>query len=379
MESNYINSIKNILSKRTLPDSPASFLQSSSQVMIYGAGNCGKDVLSVLTQQGIPVTGFLDSKMPAGTYVNGVPVLRPDDKAIERDRRSDVCLIIAIFNAFTDIVPIIRELKSYGYTNIITFLDFYRHYPDALGDRFWLTSTKLYDSLEALLAEGLSVWHDEQSRALYKAILEFRCTGNYEILPRPETEKQYFDKNLPRWRTPLELIDCGSYEGDTLVDLKNMYGTVSTIVAFEPDPLNFIQLGRMVESSDTPFADKIILYPCGVWSSTTQLQFDSSAASSHVSATGALQVQCVSLDEALHNIAPTLIKMDIEGAEYEALLGARRMITKHKPGLAICVYHRPEHLWQIPLMLRQWSLGYKFYLRAYCYAGFDVVLYAVNE
>ena len=68
--------------------------------------------------------------------------------------------------------------------------------------------------------------------------------------------------------------------------------------------------------------------------------------------------------------------MDIEGAEFGALWGARKTIARHRPALAICLYHRPEHLWQIPLLVNEWYGGRaRLFLRAHCYNGFELVLY----
>ena len=68
--------------------------------------------------------------------------------------------------------------------------------------------------------------------------------------------------------------------------------------------------------------------------------------------------------------------MDIEGSEYRALLGARETIKKYRPGLAICLYHKPEHLWQIPLLVRQLTeKGGQFFIRCHAFNGFDLVLY----
>jgi hypothetical protein len=85
------------------------------------------------------------------------------------------------------------------------------------------------------------------------------------------------------------------------------------------------------------------------------------------------------LDDALTGFKPNLIKMDVEGAEYAALLGARRTIEQNRPGLAICLYHSPAHLWQIPALIQSWDLGYRFFLRAHYYNGFDLVMYAVSS
>jgi hypothetical protein len=93
---------------------------------------------------------------------------------------------------------------------------------------------------------------------------------------------------------------------------------------------------------------------------------------------GGSVIQCVSFDEAIPTFMPNLIKMDIEGAEYDALLGARQIIKEHTPGLAVSLYHRPEHLWQLPMLVESMVPGkYKFYTRSHAMNDFDLVLYAI--
>jgi hypothetical protein len=69
--------------------------------------------------------------------------------------------------------------------------------------------------------------------------------------------------------------------------------------------------------------------------------------------------------------------MDIEGAEIDALAGARRIIEKDRPVLGICVYHRQDHLWRIPLLISSLSNDYKIFLRPYSDEGWELVCYAV--
>jgi hypothetical protein len=71
--------------------------------------------------------------------------------------------------------------------------------------------------------------------------------------------------------------------------------------------------------------------------------------------------------------------MDIEGAEYGALLGGRKVIERDQPILAICVYHTQNDIWRIPLLVQQMLSRHKLYLRAYEGDGFQTVLYAVPQ
>jgi hypothetical protein len=68
--------------------------------------------------------------------------------------------------------------------------------------------------------------------------------------------------------------------------------------------------------------------------------------------------------------------MDIEGAELNALKGARRIIEEQTPKLAICVYHKPKDIWEIPQLILDICPRYKFYLRHYSFSPTETVLYA---
>lgn len=69
------------------------------------------------------------------------------------------------------------------------------------------------------------------------------------------------------------------------------------------------------------------------------------------------------------------IKMDIEGAEVDALLGAEETIKRFKPKLAICTYHRPTD----PIEIRKILLNYNPNYRFKELKRGERVLYAWNE
>lgn len=71
--------------------------------------------------------------------------------------------------------------------------------------------------------------------------------------------------------------------------------------------------------------------------------------------------------------------MDIEGAELEALKGAKKLIKEHKPDLAIFIYHAPNYIWNIPLWLESLHLGYKLYLGNYASFTNETELYATID
>jgi FkbM family methyltransferase len=352
-------------------------LTAGNTVYLYGAGSIGRDAIAILQRAGLKVRAVLDAKILSFSAIQGVPVQRPDDPGLSPDERREATVVISIFNAFVDIPALKVSLSSMGWGNIIGFTDFFEAFAPELGNRYWLTSRGYYDSHEADLAHARALLADEKSRQVFDSIMRFRRSGDYGVLSIPDREDQYFPRDLPEWGKTLRIIDCGAFDGDTLRQLRTLGLSVEAYAGFEPDLINFAKLSHEATATLAGCAGKA-LWPCGVWHSVSQLHFSTGqGAGSAIAAGGETVIQCVSLDEALPGFEPNLIKMDIEGAEPAALKGAARMIQRARPGLAVCIYHEPAHLWEIPRLIHEWQLGYRFYLRCHQYSGFDLVLYAV--
>jgi FkbM family methyltransferase len=189
-------------------------------------------------------------------------------------------------------------------------------------------------------------------------------------------EPQYFDREI---MIPCEhevFIDGGSLDGgDSRHFMEWCGGSYDRIYAFEPDEENY----KKVEKLSTMYKN---LVPCmeGLWSKTTELSFSSGIReNSRISGSGSSKVKVVSIDEKLDGKPATFIKMDIEGSEMEALCGAEQTIRKYQPKLAICVYHKPEDIIDIPKKILEMNPAYKLYLRHYSYLHTETVLYAVME
>lgn len=130
----------------------------------------------------------------------------------------------------------------------------------------------------------------------------------------------------------------------------------------------------------------------GLWSENTSLNFEALGnGSSHFSQYSSLgdmasclreegmqveQVRAVSLDSYIEE-AVSFIKLDVEGAELETLKGAKNILLRNKPKLAICIYHKKEDLYEIPYYLKRLVPEYKLYIRHYSNFAHETVLYAV--
>ena len=111
------------------------------------------------------------------------------------------------------------------------------------------------------------------------------------------------------------------------------------------------------------------------------LSFDATSdTSSHLSTGGVETVQAVRISDLVATTKINYVKMDIEGAEFEALLGLEDVLKRDIPHLAVCVYHRPDDIWKIGLWLKNlMGESYSFHLRIYSNQTFETVLYAIPK
>ncbi|MGB8013050.1 MAG: FkbM family methyltransferase [Terriglobales bacterium] len=236
---------------------------------------------------------------------------------------------------------------------------------------------KLYERA-AEVRKAASLWADDSSRREYLNQVRWRALGDQLALGSPVKEEQYFLDSLYRIEDGEVFVDCGAYTGDTVEPLIRRNPAFAKIIAIEADPQNFDRLSKWVGSLGAPVASRITALHAAVGAKRGKLQFQASGdEGARLAADGNVVVECVPIDELSPAAAPTFIKMDIEGAELDALEGARRSIQTHRPILSICVYHKQDDLWRIPLFIHALVEDYRLFLRPHYGDGWDLVCYAV--
>ena len=180
------------------------------------------------------------------------------------------------------------------------------------------------------------------------------------------------------------LMDCGACLADTGLFFAEAVGPQGKVICFEPMPKN----QRIVQANlalNPHLAARITLVPATVGGRHgDELEFSEWGPSPHAGDAGKaglnkVHVPVVSLDGIAQEMdlpRVDFIKMDIEGAELDALHGAEGLLLRFRPRLAICLYHRPEDFTTIPLYLDSLQLGYRFYLEHHYVNQFETVLYA---
>ena len=89
-------------------------------------------------------------------------------------------------------------------------------------------------------------------------------------------------------------------------------------------------------------------------------------------------IEARSVDSILGGQTATLIKMDVEGFEREAIWGAEHTIEHYTPKLMVSLYHRNEDIFELPLLIKRLNPNYKLYVRHQLYIpAWETNLYAI--
>lgn len=219
---------------------------------------------------------------------------------------------------------------------------------------------------------------DELSKEVLFSLLAFRLTrlDKYILKAFRHDIQQYFDPSIAVYKKNCVYADCGALDGYTTAQFMLHCPSYGKIYLYEPME-EYYQ--NCVSNIDTLQAKNIILRKAAVSDKNATLHFSANlSGSSKADEAGKILVNAVTLDDDI--LEPiSFIKMDIEGSEKEALRGAEGHIKDDTPMLAICVYHLPRDLREIPFLIQEMNSSYHFYLRHHQYNPNETVLYAAPK
>lgn len=225
--------------------------------------------------------------------------------------------------------------------------------------------------------KAYALFKEDLSRSLFLAILRRYLLSSDALIPSIQMSEQYFTP-LYRHLANETFIDCGGFIGDTLAEYLKIKNNApfKEYIVFEPDETNHKKLSDFVATLSPELQKKISVHKLGVSRENETFKFSGGEGSnSYIGDDGEIEVNCVAMDDFLSDKEPTFIKMDLQGHEAFALLGGKEIISRHKPVLAISVYHFVQDLWELPLLMKSFYTEYEFFLRAYrpeeeyiCYA-----------
>jgi FkbM family methyltransferase len=347
--------------------------------VLHGAGELGRAMLGRLRKAGVEPAAFSDdTPEKQGQVVDGLPVMSPQTARTKFG--AQVVFVVTILNPLLNFLTARRRLEECTGARVISFLHLAWRYPEACLPYRQFESPRRLLEKAADIRRALPLFADDESRWQFVAHLRFRLHLDYAALP-PAMPDNYFPPGLLPVLPPATIfVDGGAYDGDTIrAFLAHQGGRFKSVIAFEPDPRSYERLRNFVSSLGREDSERIKLFQAALGEKRARLRFDATGnMSSSFNDTGATEVEVWPIDEVIEeNGAPVYLKLDVEGAEWEALRGGARFISRARPIIALSAYHRPDDLWQLPLFLAAQNLRYRLYLRTQGEDGTEAICYSL--
>ncbi len=359
-------------------------------VVLYGAGNLGRlarDHLRLVGQDFALVVDRNAASLQGDPAWHSVTLMTPD--AVPDAVKAEALLAVSISSV--PFVPLEAQLMADGWRHVVPFYDlaetFRDQHPLSNG---WFADPFSHDDLNAMAAT-LGSWDDDISRAHHLQFIAWRrlrsewsfagapmltCARFFipEVLAALDPTKTFVDLGAPSWqrRGGLPRRDC-----DRQPDIEPRFGGV---LAIEPDAANRAELETMVSSLPVSVAQHIRIEDAVVDATSGRRRFHTGLGyASQLSETGRDIVETTTIDALCAGLdpAPGFIKLHLEGAEHDSLLGGLDTIRRHRPMVALTVYHDADGLYRTARLLMTALENYRFLFRMHGSCGTGAVIYAL--
>ena len=347
---------------------------TDKKIVLYGMGDGADKIKRVLDERSIGVSDI----MASDGFVRGQSFMGHRVKTLSEieSEYGDGAVILVCFGSrlpevMENIYEIAQKHELYAPNVPVT--------GDGVFDLEYANANK--DELQKVY----KMLADEQSKKVFENVIRYKLSGDIKYLKECETPS---DEKFDLLNIGIEetVVDLGAYDGDTLIEFLN--GTsmqFRKLYAMEPDNKNYRKLKRSLYMIGSA---RLEAYNAGAWDEDTTITFNmragrgSTASGSSVSKAHRLlqyrDIKMMKTDTMLRGDLATYIKIDVEGAEENALRGAKETIANFRPKLNIALYHRNEDLFKLPLLVNDLNRKYKFYMRHHPYIpDWDTNLYCV--
>lgn len=382
--------------------------------ILFGASNYGKEWLEILDRNDIEINCFADndSKKWGGDF-DGKPIISLRD-LYNMDKTNSIVIITSTIGQR----DIFEQLRISGFKNIyigvnsveMKIMDHYDNLSintvlENLSEivrekRFIINDEKSAYEPEIYMSFGIemnkikyiinpqyiidylhnvqkiqAILEDEKSKKTITNIALYKITGYGKLLEDIYEPIPYFSNSIFKFNDNEILVDGGSYVGDTIKQyIKFSNDKYNKIYAFEPNKYIYVGLEQLFENEK-----RIITINKGISKEEEKINFEDAGTGSRINSNGEMTIETTSLDSCIKEKI-TFIKLDIEGNEISGLQGSKRIIDEFSPKLAICIYHKENDLWEIPMFIKKLKSNYKLYIRHHridscyetvCYATID--------
>lgn len=333
-------------------------------IFIYGMGDGALKIMSVFKQKGIVLSGiFASDDFVRGHSFEGYRVHKLSEV---EEMVDDFVVVLAFAAGYQELVDRITDIAS-------------RHtlyVPDVPVVGIGLFTYDYCIANEAKIQQVYDMLADDYSRKVYANIINFKISGKIEYLSSVTTPKAEIYKKIIKPSMNETYVDLGAYNGDTIRELLEFtHGRYHALYALEPDRKNYKKLNKFVDGMLNVYA-----YNAAAWCVDRELPFAAKAGrQSAIAANAETMIDCRSVDSVLDGHSASIIKMDVEGFEREAIWGAAQTIGHYAPKMMVALYHRNEDIFELPLLIKSLNPDYKIYIRHQLYIpAWETNLYATT-
>ncbi len=370
-------------------------LNEFRKYVLYGGGVMAERLSKQLKATGmklIAVADNYDSKDRKRTEYCGYKICNLAE--IKNEVDDDTCVILAI-NAFFSLnaISYYEQVFDGNFEKLFVPNPYTCLRPCVMNDDFAKemripVDDPIYKKVRSLFSDDVSLdifdrlWKSKTYDSKYDS---FELVNYLDIKDVYYFGEAYWDSfDFPPTKGQFATVfDCGAYIGDSIKPVCSVVPEKSVLYyAFEPEKENANIIRNNSEFYEICKELRVLEY--GVGSKNEELFFefpdnnqkDAGRFVDSVSVDNGLKLTIKKLDDLNLEVKGQLyIKMDIEGSEMAALIGAKETIRKFNPYLAICVYHRKNDLTDIPFFIASLGCEYDYYLRG----GFHTILWAIPK
>lgn len=358
----------------SLPSYPATsdvwqvLKNETRPILVYGMGNGADKLFSRFEKEGISVAevfasdGFVRGHIYRGYRVKSFSEVR--------ESYTDFVIVLSFASTRPEVLSMLCELdRQY---------DLYIPDMPVSGDAYF--DRDFYNANYDRIVAARDALSDEHSRALFCSVVQYKLSGKLSYLTAYTSKYSDILASLGR-ESIASYLDGGAYTGDTLKIAMENFPRLSCAHLIEPDPKTYRRLLRTLDGIDAPislFSHNVAL---GRDESTLVFHGSGNRNSSLVGASYEhrdSEIPVCSIDTILDGERVDYIKLDVEGAELDALIGADRIIRTHRPRLLVSLYHRSEDIFSLILYLHEKYPFYRMTLhRLFCVPAWELDLICV--
>ena len=333
--------------------------ESGKSVVVYGMGNGADKVIDEFIRLDIPVMGITASDdFVRGQNFRGFKVRKLSEF------EGDFIVAIAFASCIPDVMNHIYSLCN----NHRVIVPCVPVFGEEIFNRDFIEKNK--NEIE----KAYSLFEEEESKRIYRGCVEFMFGGELDVLKSIACGKDEVFENILNFNSEESFLDLGAYRGDTVEEfLRYTKGEYKSIIALEPDKRSFRKLLAYVDGKENILPVQKAIYSCD-----SVALFNYAAGRQSSFSEKGDEIETVTVDTLAENKKITYLKMDVEGAEFQALCGAIKLLKEQKPKLNIALYHRSEDIFLLPLKIASVNPDYRFFIRKHPYIPcWDMNLYCI--